>query len=78
MYPSMFILETAIHIEHIDGYTVLAHNPNVRAMSERIEETISSKNNTVEVFFSPIERSHSEESKCTINAQCTLKETSRP
>ena len=70
MSPSMFILETAIHIEHIDGYTVLAHNPNVRAMSKRIEETISSKNNTVEVFFSPIERSHTEESK--FEEQCTM------
>ena len=66
----MFILETAIHIEHVDGYTVLAHNPNVRAMSKRIKETISSKNNTVEVFFSPFERFHPEESK--FEEQCTM------
>ena len=70
MSPSMFILETAIHIEHIDGYTVLAHNPNVRAMSKRIKETISGKNNTVEVIFSPFETSHTEESK--FEEQCTM------
>ena len=66
----MFILETAIHIEHVDGYTVLAHNPNVRAMSKRIKETISRKNYTVKMFFSPFERSHTEESK--FEEQCTM------
>ena len=39
-------------------------------MSKRIKETISSKNNTVEVFFSPFERSHTEGSN--FEEQCTM------
>ena len=60
---SMSILGTEIHIEHIDGYTVLAHNPKLDVMCEKIKEAIEKKKKLVGVHLSPFEISHTKEAK---------------
>ena len=59
----LFIPNTAIHIEHIDGYTFLAHNLDASTMSERIKETLRNKNTSIDVYLGPSEILHFEESK---------------
>ena len=58
---SIFFLGTTIHIEHIHGYTILAHNPNVKEISTKIRETLANKNTSIKVFLRPDEISHVEE-----------------
>ena len=58
---SIFFLGTTIHIEHIHGYTILAHNPNAKEISTKIRETLANKNTSIKVFLRPDEISHVEE-----------------
>ena len=69
IYLSIFFLETAIHIEHIDGYTILAHNPNAKEISAKIKETLANKNTRIKVFLRPDEICHVEEPE--FKKQCT-------
>ena len=57
----MFFLGTTIHIEHIHGYTILAHNPNAKEISTKIKETLANKDTSIKVFLRPDEISHVEE-----------------
>ena len=59
----LFIPDTAIHIEHIDGYTLLAHNLDASTMSKRIKETLTNKKTSIDVYLGPSEILHFEESK---------------
>ena len=66
----MFLPEIAVHTERTDDYTVVAHEPNTMAISERIKETLTCKKTNVEVWFSPFERYLPEESK--FKEQCAM------
>ena len=65
----MFFLGTTIHIEHIHGYTILAHNPNAKEISTKIKETLANKDTSIKVFLRPDEISHVEEPE--FKKQCT-------
>ena len=54
--PSLFILETAIHIEEIDGYDIFAHNPDEKDITDSIQKALKSKSPKVQVRISPIRR----------------------
>ena len=62
---SIFFIETAIHIEHIHGYTILAHNPNATKISATIKETLDNKNTCIGVYLSSDEISYIEEPEFT-------------
>ena len=66
---SIFFLETAIHFERIQGYTILAHNPQEKKISTTTKVILANKNTGIGVYLSPDEISHVEEPEFT--EQCT-------
>ena len=66
---SMFFIGTGIHIEHIHGYTILAHNPNAKEISTTIKKTLANKDTSIKVFLRPDEISYVEEPE--FKKQCT-------
>ena len=55
---SIFFLETAIHIEHIQGSTILAHNPQANKISTTTKAILANKNTDIGVYLNPDEISH--------------------
>ena len=55
---SIFVLETRIHIEHIHGFTILAHRPNAKEIFATIKKTFGDKNTSIGVYLGPDEISH--------------------
>ena len=66
---SIFVLETRIHIEHIHGFTILAHSPNVKEIFATIKKTFGDKNTSIGVYLGPDEISHVAEPE--FKEQCT-------
>ena len=73
----MSILGTEIHIEHIDGYTVLVHNPKLDVMCEKIKEAIEKKKSWLECTSVLLKYLIPKRLNSKSNVQSTLKETSR-
>ena len=66
---SIFVLETRIHIEHIHGFTILAHSPNANEIFATIKKTFGDKNTSIGVYLGPDEISHVAEHE--FKEQCT-------
>ena len=49
-------METAIHIEEIDGYDIFAHNPDEKDITDSIQKALKSKSAKIQVTISPIRR----------------------
>ena len=66
---AIFVLETTIHIEHIHGFTILAHNPNAKEIFATIKKPFANKNATIGVYLGRHEISHV--GKPEFKEQCT-------
>ena len=66
---AIFVLETTIHIEHIHGFTILAHNPNAKEIFATIKKPFANKNATIGVYLGRHEISHI--GKPEFKEQCT-------
>ena len=66
---SIFILETRIHIEHIHGFTIIAHNPSAEDIFTTIKNTCANRNTRIRVYLRPDEIYHVEEPE--FKEQCT-------
>ena len=66
---SIFVLETRIHIEHIHGFTILAHSPNAKEIFATIKKTFGDKSTSIGVYLGPDEICHVAEPE--FKEQCT-------
>ena len=66
---SLFVPEAVGHVEQIDDFAILAHNPDASEISSNIKKLLSEKKNNIEVYRGPHQKSYVGEAKYTVYFQ---------